>query len=81
MKAFLTLNPREYLYRMGLERRQCRVSNRRWAVERNLVPGFTKGPSGTRNSKSHEAEWVTGSQEGFGIESKKICFCFYFTND
>ena len=48
------------------------MSNRRGAVEQNLVPEFTKGPSGARNSKSHEVEWVTGSQEGFGIESKKI---------
>ena len=72
MKAFLTLNPREYFYRMGLERRRYRVSNRRWAVEQTLVPEFTKGPPGARNSKSHEVEWVTGSQEGFGIDSKKI---------
>lgn len=48
------------------------MSNGRWEVEHNLVPDFTKGPPGTRDCKSHEADRITGSQEGLGIGSKKI---------
>ena len=44
----------------------------KWEGDHNLAPDFAKSPPGTRDGKSHEADRITGSQEGLGIGSKNI---------